>query len=266
LALSRKSGSQIVVLIDEYDAPVTRNMDNPVVAEANAKILHDFFATLKKDDVSAAILLAVVTGMTRYALTSMDSGGNHLKGISLDPNFAGVRGFTLDEFDPLFGDRLPGTLASLKEAGQMKPEAGLADLRAEILKCHDGYNRGGPTRVLNPYSILNFFDNNRFDRYWIRSGRPAHLTAMIRAKPYDFLPPGLESHIDSDKVRKTEPTGLQAVPVLFHGGYPAQDKVEGVLERNPWTGEEGIVNSYSFRLPNREVSSSCHQDCFEVIF
>jgi hypothetical protein len=73
-ALAEKDGSPVVVLIDEYDAPVTRNMDNPGLAEANAKVLHDLFATLKEDDVSAAIHLAVVTGITRYALTSMDSG------------------------------------------------------------------------------------------------------------------------------------------------------------------------------------------------
>jgi hypothetical protein len=46
-ALYKTCNSEVVVLINEYDAPVTRNMSNVVLTEANAKILHNFFATLK---------------------------------------------------------------------------------------------------------------------------------------------------------------------------------------------------------------------------
>jgi hypothetical protein len=45
--VSNKFETEVVVLIDEYDAPVTRNMSNLAVAEGNAKFLHDFFASLK---------------------------------------------------------------------------------------------------------------------------------------------------------------------------------------------------------------------------
>jgi hypothetical protein len=191
-ALNEKAGSQVVVLIDEYDAPVTRNMDDLKVARANAKVLHDFFATLKKKAVKAAIRLTMVTGITRYALTSMDSGPNHLFDISLDPRFAGICGFTLEEFDDLFQERFPEALASLKESGGMKPSDDLGDLRREILHRYDGYDWTGPTRVLNPYSILYFIRKNRFDSYWLQSGRPGHLTAMIRANPRAFIAPKLE--------------------------------------------------------------------------
>jgi hypothetical protein len=51
LELYKKTNSKVVILIDEYDAPVTRNMENFKVAEANAKVLHNFFATLKDEMV-----------------------------------------------------------------------------------------------------------------------------------------------------------------------------------------------------------------------
>jgi hypothetical protein len=73
-ALYQKTKTEVVVLIDEYDAPVTRNMDNLEVAKANAIILHDFFAMLKDTVVSPYIHFTFVTGITRYSLTSMDSG------------------------------------------------------------------------------------------------------------------------------------------------------------------------------------------------
>jgi hypothetical protein len=142
--------NKVVLLIDEYDAPVTRNMANLVVAEANAEILRDFFAALKKPNVSPYIRFTLVTGITRYALTSMDSSANHLNDISLEPEYAGLCGFTLEEFDALFADRLEAALSSLKDKGAMEPDANVDDLKSEILHWYDGYNWGGQARVLNP--------------------------------------------------------------------------------------------------------------------
>jgi hypothetical protein len=115
LALSRKSNSKVVVLIDEYDAPVTRNMEDPPVAAANAKTLHDFFATLKDNQVKECVKFTLVTGITRYALTSMDSGPNHLIDISLRPEYAALCGFTLEEFDTYFAGHMEATLEALKK-------------------------------------------------------------------------------------------------------------------------------------------------------
>jgi hypothetical protein len=114
-ALYRKNSSKVVVLIDEYDAPVTRCMGEPEVAAANANVLHDFFAILKDVAVAPCIHLSFLTGVTRYALTSMDSGPNFLNDISLDPKFAGICGFPVDEFDSLFANRMKSTLLALQE-------------------------------------------------------------------------------------------------------------------------------------------------------
>ncbi|MDR2199029.1 MAG: AAA family ATPase [Deltaproteobacteria bacterium] len=184
-ALSEKSKSEVVVLIDEYDAPVTRNMAHPEIAQSNADILHDFFATLKKVNVAPLIHFTFVTGITRYALTSMDSGANHLIDISLNPQFAGICGFTLEEFDSLFSERLPDVLASLAAKGEIKENVDIKGLKSKILDWYNGYNWEGPTKVLNPYSIINFFKNTYFDNFWILSGRPGRLSALIKEKPQD---------------------------------------------------------------------------------
>ncbi|MDR3203862.1 MAG: AAA family ATPase, partial [Deltaproteobacteria bacterium] len=258
--------TKVAALIDEYDAPVTNYMDDPTLAKANAKILHTFFAALKKPTVSPCVHFTMVTGITRYALTSMDSGPNHLVDISLDPQYAGICGFTLEEFDPLFADRMEATLAGLKNSGKSKPPVNLADLKAEILKWYDGYNWGGPTRVLNPYSILFFFRNKSFDHYWLKSGRPGHLTALIQARPMDFLMPRLEAYL-SVEVGKTELTQLQAVPVLFHSGYLTLDKTTSFSSPtiNTLTNDTESLPSYTFRVPNFEVYSVYYKDCFAVI-
>jgi hypothetical protein len=264
MALHNKYDSKVAVLIDEYDAPVTRNMDKPELARANADVLHAFFAELKNDDVSERVAFTLVTGITRYALTSMDSGPNHLNDLSLDPRYAGICGFTVDEFEPLFADRLEGTLASLKDSGGMPPSATLDDLRASILDWYDGYKWGGETRILNPYSMLNFFDQAAFGPYWPDSGRPGHLAALIKDRPLDFLEPKLESYLAAD-VKKTELANLQAVPVLFHSGYLTVDKIIPALGPSPAVDGAGDHKRLTFRLPNREVASSYHADCLQVI-
>jgi hypothetical protein len=254
-ALSQEANSEIAVLIDEYDAPVTRNLDNSKIAKANANILHDFFAILKDLKVSPCVGFTLVTGITRHALTSMDSGPNHLKDISLNPKFAGLCGFTLEEFDSIFADWLAASLPILKETGEIEPNVTERDLREKILSWYDGYNWGGETRVLNPFSILNFFADHKFDSYWILSGRPAHLTALIKKRPLDFLENKLRSYISKD-LRKTSLTTLGAIPVLFHSGYLTVDTIKKE-PKNPLDPKNTQqVERYYFRHPNFEVSSS----------
>jgi uncharacterized membrane-anchored protein YjiN (DUF445 family) len=264
LALSEQSKAEVAVLIDEYDAPVTRHMANQELAKANAVILHDFFAILKKPYVAPNIRFTLVTGITRYALTSMDSGANHLVDISLDPNYAGLCGFTLEEFETIFVDRMEQTLSVLKDTGKIHPSSSLEDLKAEIYRWYDGYNWGSKTRVLNPFSILNFFRNNKFDSYWIQSGRPGHLTALIQANPQDFLEPKLESYT-SEEIRKSELTRLQPVPVLFHCGYLTVNSITNSSQLLEETLKFEDVDSYTFRFPNHEVSSSYYKNCFSII-
>ncbi|MDR2199117.1 MAG: AAA family ATPase [Deltaproteobacteria bacterium] len=264
-ALHKQFNSKVAVLIDEYDFPVTVNMENSEIAEDNAKVLHQFFSALKRVDVSPCVRFTLVTGITRYALTSMDSGPNHLNDISLNPRYAGICGFTLEEFDILFSEGLEEIFDNFKGAGELGKISDISDLKAEILHWYDGYNWEGPTRVLNPYSILNFFENKRFDAFWVNSGRPAHLRALIRKKTLDFITPKLESYL-SQTVRKAELTQLAAVPVLFHSGYLTVDKVTPAQTIDPVTQKTVGARTYSFKLPNHEVGSTYYKDCFQEIF
>jgi hypothetical protein len=124
-ALSGKHDSQVVILIDECDAPVTRNMGNLEIAQANANFLHDFFSVLKTLEYKPLLRFTFVTGITRYGLASADSGPNHLTDISLDPRYEGICGFTLDEFETLFADLMEPTLNKLKKQEMIKPTADL---------------------------------------------------------------------------------------------------------------------------------------------
>jgi hypothetical protein len=136
-ALSKKSNSRIAVLIDEYDFPFAEKYGDLALAEANATIIGSFLAALKKPNVSPLVRFTMVAGITLYPFSSMYSGPDHFTDISLDPGYAGVCGFTLEELDSLFSDRLEETLAHLKNERGVNEIFGVETLKNMILAWHD---------------------------------------------------------------------------------------------------------------------------------
>jgi hypothetical protein len=136
--LASKYKTQVVVLIDEYDSPVSDNINNAKLALENRDVLKTFYSGFK--DADDYIRFVFVTGVTRYAFMGLSAGLNHLEDISLDPDFGGICGFTLDEFDDLFKKHLAATFIKMKENGHLASEATLADLREKIFKMYDGYS------------------------------------------------------------------------------------------------------------------------------
>ncbi|MDR2437124.1 MAG: AAA family ATPase, partial [Endomicrobium sp.] len=259
-AVSKVYNSKVVVLIDECDAAVTRRMDNLKLAQENAFVLHKFFGTLKDPEVYPNLRLSFITGITRYALPSINSSDKYLTDISLDPNYAGICGFTLDDFDSLFSDRLDNTLEELKKKGAMMPFTSVHELKDRIYMWYNGYNFGGETRVLNPWNILYFFRNITFNSYWNQSGRPGHLDSMIKAKPIDFIQATNNTYSESE-LKKSDLNQLEAVPVLFHSGYLTIDKTI----TNTLVNDSKSEFSYSFRFPDYEVCSTYYSDLFDLI-
>jgi hypothetical protein len=254
----KNNNTKVVILIDEYDYPVSRAINDVKLAQANADIVGAFFAVLKDPLATNFIRFTFITGIARYPLTFMGPNLNHLLEISLDPKYAGICGFTIEEFDSLFADRMESTLAKLKNDERLPLSATVEDLKAKIHYWYDGYSWGGQTRVLNPYTILRFFYYGSFNNYWFQSGRPTNLTTMIQSKPIDFIIPRFDSYSFND-LEWSELNNLQVVPFLFHSGYLTIDKISNTSSAN-------FSTSYSFRLPNNEVSSSYYRDCFKVIF
>ncbi|MDR1313915.1 MAG: ATP-binding protein [Deltaproteobacteria bacterium] len=259
--LSKKHGVGAVILVDEYDAPVTDHISDRNLALGCRNVLHDFYRSIKTN--LDYVRFAFVTGITRFAMTAVDSGANNFLDISLDGIFSGICGFTLNEFDVLFKDRFEETLDRLKAEGDLPPGSDVDDLKAKILDWYDGYNWLGNARVLNPYSIINFFYKNYLDSYWPNQGWPSHLSVLIRENRLDFNQLGLTVYPNRE-VAKSELFGVGLVPVLFHSGYLTIDKVIKIprLSNNQLVRQD----AYTFRTPNSEVESYLKDDIFQDIF
>ncbi|MDR1081293.1 MAG: ATP-binding protein [Deltaproteobacteria bacterium] len=259
--ISLKYGVDAVILVDEYDAPVARNISDRTLAAANRDVLHDFYQSMKTNIDS--IHFVFVTGITRFAMSSFDSGPNNFMDISLQPELAGICGFTPRELDNYFGDRMEQILQKLKDDEAVAANADVDDLKKIIFDWYDGYNWLGPEHVLNPYSILYFFARKEFDAYWPVSGYTSHLRALVRENPQKFLQPRLDSYTSAE-LGISHLDNLKPVPVLFHSGYLTIDRKISNNIRSE--GRTKVVKTFTFRTPNWEVEQNFRASLFKDAF
>jgi hypothetical protein len=140
-AAEKSPTKQIVVLIDEYDEPVAKFLDDMKTLNKVRSVLHDFYEKLKINSGSIRFLL--MTGVTKLTKLSVFSGLNHLKDRSMDPRFATLLGYTPDELD--------GALRENVEALGAQNGMDFAEAKAAIRQIRDrGYAdkwTGGPRPV-----------------------------------------------------------------------------------------------------------------------
>jgi Predicted AAA-ATPase/PD-(D/E)XK nuclease superfamily len=136
--LHRAHGEHVVILIDEYDAPIHAGYANGY-APRILDFMRAFLAAGLKGN--PYLFKAVLTGILRVAKESIFSGLNNLAVYTLlRPEFATSFGFTE-----------PEVTALLERAGRL---AHLPAVRA----WYNGYVFGGEV-VYNPWSILNYVDS-----------------------------------------------------------------------------------------------------------
>ena len=84
----RKYNKTVVVLIDEYDKPILDHISDIELAEANRKALRGFYGVLKSMD--SFLRLTFITGITKFTKTSVFSGLNNLRDLTLSRKYANI--------------------------------------------------------------------------------------------------------------------------------------------------------------------------------
>ncbi len=166
----------VAILIDEYDKPIINNLTNIARAQEMRDTLKNFYGALK--DLDKYIKFLFITGVSKFARTSIFSDLNHLVDLSLDESTATLCGYTQTEIDQNFVQH--------REAVIKKRGIPADELRQEIKNWYNGYrfeeNQTDP--VYNPFSILNFFNTGKFENYWFQSGSPTFLIEKIKEQQY----------------------------------------------------------------------------------
>ena len=212
-ALAEEAGKPVVLLIDEYDAPVNHAMNDIAKATAIRDELANFYIQIKER--ASDIRFMMMTGVTKYAQLSVFSALNNLTDLTLQSEAATLLGYTDEELDANFA---PSLQAHAKVMGLSD-----TDYRAELRRWYNGY-RFSPwttTKVYNPVAIARTLSRRLpvFESTWSETG---HASALMRYlerenlvdKDYDRLPLVSKSIFDSYNLGTLRPE-----TVLYQAGY-----------------------------------------------
>ena len=156
--------TKAVLLIDEYDAPLTYSIENGKSVDDLLRVYANFFSTIKEIDFR----FVLITGVSSYAQTSIFSGANQVADISLHYKYATCCGFTDDELEHYFDKELSHAEQVLNLSR--------AELMERLSHSYDGYlfsnNSLCQTRVYSPVSVSRFLREPElgFQYYWSETG------------------------------------------------------------------------------------------------
>ena len=225
------TGRQVVILIDEYDAPLLDVVHEEETLPILRNVMRNFYSPLK--DCDPLLRFVFLTGITKFSQLSIFSELNNLTNISMYPEFAGICGITKEEALTQMQDYIE----RLARANEWTIEEAINQLKQQ----YDGYHFAWPSPDLfNPFSLLNAFNANRIENYWFASGTPTYLIEMMRR--FDTLPSDI-SRMEAMSSEFDAPTeGMQSIiPLLYQSGYVTIK------------GYDRDAQLYTLDLPNGEV-------------
>lgn len=227
-----KSGKQVVVLIDEYDAPMLDVVHEKEQLDVLRNIMRNFFSPLKYSE--AKLRFVFLTGITKFSQVSIFSELNNITNVSMDDEYAGICGITKEELQENMSDDIDMLADALGYSREM--------MIAKLKENYDGYHFAWPSSdIFNPYSLLTCFSKRKVDSYWFGSGTPTYLLNMMRK--YDFTPIDLGEQMDASKddFDAATETMTTIMPLLYQSGYIT------IKNYDPET------ELYTLALPNKEV-------------
>ncbi len=226
-----KSGKQVVVLIDEYDAPLLDVAHDEDLLKELRNVMRNFYSPLKYRE--PVLRFVFLTGITKFSQVSIFSELNNITLLSMNDDYAGICGITKEELLTQMSE----DIEELAEKRGITKEQAIDKLK----EYYDGYHFTAESPdIFNPYSLLNCFNEKKFGSYWFASGTPTYLINMMHY--YNVVPTDI-SRVEADASEFDAPTENMTtiMPLLYQSGYiTIKDYNED-------------YDYYTLDIPNKEV-------------
>ena len=226
-----QTGKKVVVLIDEYDAPLLDVVHERENLDVLRNIMRNFYSPLKACD--PYLRYVFLTGITKFSQLSIFSELNNIENISMDEPYAAICGISEDEIRSQMEedvDRLAKNLEVTLEEALMK-----------LKENYDGYHFTYPSPdIYNPFSLLTAMEKGKIGSYWFGSGTPTYLIKMLDkfgVKPSEIG----RKQLKSSAFDAPTETMTDAVPLLYQSGYIT------IKDYNK------MLDLYTLDIPNKEV-------------
>ena len=230
-----QTGEKVVVIIDEYDAPLLDVVHEKDNLSQLRRIMQNFYSPLKMLD--PYLEFTFITGITKFSQLSIFSELNNLDNISMFDQYSAICGISKTEL-----------------ITQMKPdiEALGGDLcmtyeecLTELTRFYDGYHFSKKSEdVFNPFSLVKALNARDIAPYWFGD-------LSFHEKVTEYL-----DQFDIAKTYKVndlpeEPFGeADFIPFLFQ---------YGVLSINKYNPKIGV---YTIGVPNEEIRQGISDSLF----
>lgn len=226
-----QTGQQVVVLVDEYDAPMLDSNNNHELQHEIRGIMRDFFSPLKKSGKYLRFLF--LTGISKFSQMSIFSELNNLQNVSMSDNYSTICGITEQEL-------LTQMKIDVEQMAQANDET-YEEACAHLKKQYDGYHFSKScVDVYNPFSLINAFAQKSYENYWFSTGTPTFLIELLQQMNFDIR---LLDRMDAkpEDFDKATDCLTDPIPVLYQSGYLTIK------------GYDPDFQLYTLAYPNKEV-------------
>ena len=255
-AAHEQTGEQVVVLVDEYDAPMLDTFGMESFEDIRIQI-RSLYSPLKA--LGGILRFVFLTGISKFSQLSIFSELNNLKVITMKDEYASICGITKDE---LLTQMQPEIQALADKNGLSYDEA------CEALKRqYDGYHfsKNSPD-VFNPFSLINSLSDGELANYWFATGTPTILTklmSMYKVDPQPFST-GFEATLDMFDA-PTE-TAKNPIPMLYQSGYLTIKNFDGFAYTIGFPNEEVRLGFLKALMPYYAMDDVVDNDMFTLRF
>ena len=226
-----QTGEQVVVVIDEYDAPMLDVLHEEEQLPAFRRVMQEFFQCLKSNE--AMIRFCFITGITKFSQLSIFSTLNNLTNITLLPQFAAICGITGEEID----EQMQPDVELLAEEYGVTPQ----EMRQMLRDTYDGYHFAGKSPdIYNPFSLMKAFNERRLAHFWFESGTPSYLLQQMRRFRTDITKLD-DLEVPASSFDQPTENMEDALPLLYQSGYMT-------IKDYDFLGQV-----YTLGIPNKEV-------------
>ncbi len=253
----QQTGKQVVILIDEYDKPLTDTIGLQEIQDKNRAALQGLYGIMKRADQH--IRFAFLTGVTRYGKLGIFSAANNPKDISNNNKYNTICGISEEELHSYFDDEV--------QAFADEKDISKEQMYSLLKNKYDGYHFSEKlVDVYNPFSLLNSLSDRQLGNYWFATGTPTYLTSMLKQRSYDLTKFGSGIDATAETMASFGNGEENIVAALYQSGYltiksydgrryyslgfPNEEVEEGFIQclMNEYSKHDDIEGDYNLRL------------------
>lgn len=228
---NRLTGRKVVLIIDEYDAPLLDVVHEEQNLAALRRATQNFYSPIKSLDPYLEFVF--LTGITKFAQLSIFSELNNLFNISMYDKYSAICGISSEE---LHTQMLPD-VERLAEHLHLSVDETFERLKRK----YDGYHFSKNSEdVYNPFSLIKALASGDIGDYWFDSGTPTYIIKLLQKYNVGLRDlTGQDAGVSDFDVSPENMT--TALPLLYQSGYLT------IKHYDP------MIDLYTLGYPNEEV-------------